>query len=223
MAKNETKTNTSSSTSAPTNPQVTATTNNILGKLDTAINAGSPVFDKSLYTGQGATTQQAQQNALDVANPVAAGERFGQDDPGFAALRQRAGEDTLKGVNSTFTNSGRFGSGSHVGAATEGLGNVFSELDYNNYQRDLARQQQAIGTIGAVGAAQDADTSAQRQGENDLFQRQEGALFNTLGRGSSILSGTASGSGNTTTNTQTQTQPSTPWWQSAIGLGAAFV
>jgi hypothetical protein len=247
MASEPTQTTTNTSTTGSANPQVTATTNNLLSKLDTATNAGVPVFGQSLYSPSGSTTQGAWNGSLAAAaNPdyasgvsgaiksfgnTAAGGSFGMNDPGYATLRQNLIDDTQSNINSQFTNSGRFGGGSHVSSLGEGIGNAVAGLDYSNYQSDIARQQQAAqmlpglfgaaqqpsATQGAVGAAQDANQQGILQGANDLFQRQNGAQWDTLSRASSILNGTAGAAGTTTTNTSTQ--PSTPWWQSALGLG----
>lgn len=240
----------STSTSGPSNPRVTATQNKLLGGLDTAFAQGVKPFNKSLYPGVGETTQNSWAQTLGAAGnqdfasgiggaisdfgDVAAGNRFGTDDPGYAALRAKAGEDTLRDVNGIFTGSGRFGSGSHVDTATESLGDVYAGLDYQNHQQDIARQQQALQLLpqayqaslmpgaaaGAVGSAQDADALATRQGENDLFRRQNDTKWDALARASSIAAGTAGMGGTTTTNTQ----PSTPWWQvagaGALGLGS---
>lgn len=242
-----TQTTTNVSSTAPTNPQVTATTNNLLTKLDTATNAGVPVFDKSLYSPAGATTTGAWNASLgaagnpDYANGVsgaiksfgntAAGNDFGMNDPGYASLRQNAIDDAIKNVGAGFVTSGRLGGMSYIDDATKSAFNAASGLDYTNHQNDIARQQQAASilpslygaaqqpaaTQGAVGAAQDANASGILQGANDLLQRQNGAPWDTLARASSILNGTAGASGNTTTNTSTQ--PTTPWWQSMIGGG----
>ena len=84
------------------------------------------------------------------------------DAPGYAALRAKAGDDTLRDVNAIFTSSGRFGSGSHVGNATESLGNVYAGMDMQNYENRLGRLlggNQALAGIGqtamgnAAGAA----------------------------------------------------------------------
>lgn len=80
------------------------------------------------------------------------------DAPGYAARRAKAGDDTLRNVNSMFTSSGRFGSGSHVGNATESLGNVYAGMDMQNYENRLGRMlggNQALAGIGqtAIGNA----------------------------------------------------------------------
>lgn len=236
---------TSSSTSTSANPDVQPTVSKLMKGLQGAYDGGVKVFDQSLYPGVGDTTKNAWANTLEAVNnpayssamngaisdfgDVAAGNRFGMADPGYAALRAKVGDDTLTDVNSIFTGSGRFGSGSHVKNATSELGNVYAGMDYQNHQNDIARQQQAAqmmpgllqgaalpGTMqGAVGAAQDADALAARQGANDLFRRQNDAPWEALARASSTLSGTAGAGG-------TESSQNIPWWAAAAGLGSTI-
>ena len=66
-----------------------------------------------------------------------------------------------------------------------------------------------------IGQLLDADSLAARQADYDLFRRQNDSGWATLGNASSILAGTAGSSG----QQQSVTTPTTPWWQSALGLG----
>lgn len=232
-----TTTNQTSQTTAPTSAAVQATTDTLASKLGGLANQTAPYFDQSLYTGVGGNTQAGWAKALTAANDpnigaatqnfgdVAAGKMFGTNDPGYAALRQKAIDDTLSSVGSQFTNSGRFGGDSYLRAASEGVGNAVAGLDYQNYQSDIARQQAAVplfqqlsqypsSIYGAVGAAQDADAQAQRQGAYDLYTRQTEAPLQWLQGITSAANGNAATSGQTTTSS-TQV----PWWQ--VGLGAA--
>lgn len=225
------ETQTTTSTSGPTNPAVDATTTKLLTGLQGQMDKGTAVFGQSLNPGAGQTTQNAWASTLGSANnpayssgvagatadfaDAAAGNQFGANDAYYA----QKSDDTLRDVNAMFTNSGRFGSGSHVGTATTALGNVNNE----NIAADRAWQMQAAGALpslyaagmapsgimGAVGAEQDANALALRQGENDLFRRQNDAGWSTLGQSTSILAGNA-GVG---TQQQSQTTPAAPWWQ----------
>ncbi|CDP52354.1 hypothetical protein [Devosia sp. DBB001] len=242
-------TNTTTSSTAPSNPNVTATVNKLLGGVNSAYDAGAKTYDKSLYAGVGDTTKNAWDTSLAAAKDpayaagisgaisdfgdIAAGKRFGTDDPGYAALRSKVADDTLTDVNSWYNAAGRMGGASNVNAASEGLGNALASLDYSNFQNDQARQERAAqmlpglfnagqlpgATIGAVGAAQDADQQAARQGDYDLFTRKANANTDLIAKLSSILAGNAATSGSTTT----QTSPSTPWWQGALGLGLGIL
>jgi hypothetical protein len=102
-------------------------------------------------------------------------------------------------------------------------------LDYSNFQNDQQRQMAAAGmlpglfnasmapsaAIGSVGAAQDADALARRQGEADLFTRTNDAKWGQLAKASSVLGGTAPFGGTTS-------EQQVPWWAAALG-GASTV
>lgn len=78
---------------------------------------------------------------------VATGGAFGNEAPGYATMRQNIADTALTGVNSAFANTGRYGAGTHVGAASEGIASALAPLDYQNYQNDIARQERALGLI----------------------------------------------------------------------------
>lgn len=209
------------------------------GGLTTANNWASGVANSGGYNPALSGAQSGVQQYLQESQA---------DAPGYAAMRAKAGDDTLRDVNSMFTGSGRFGSGSHVGTATESLGNVYAGMDNANYESRLGRMlggNQALAGIGqtamgnaagaagmlpglyqsglipgqtqlAAGQIMDADALARRQGDNDLFRRQNDSGWATLGNSTSILAGNAGNSGTTTTSTQ----PQAPWWQQALGAGA---
>ena len=232
-------TQTSTQSTAPNNPAVDATTTQLLTGLQNQYASGSKVFGQSLQPGAGDTTQQSWASMLGAANnpaysagvsgatadfaDAAAGNQFGDND----AYYKQLGDDTLRDVNSMFTSSGRFGSGSHVDTATTALGNVNNA----NIAADRAWQMQAAGALpglysagmapasvmAGVGQAQDANALALRQGEADLFDRQNNSGWNDLARSTSILAGNA-GAG-TQQSTQTQTQPAAPWWQAPLAIG----
>lgn len=215
--------------------------------LDAQLGKGSAVFGQSMYPGLSSQTQGAADalvnnplnsgyssaigNTMGEFGAIASGQRFGMNDPGYATLRQKAIDDTLTNVGQSFTNSGRFGGGSYLQSAGEGVGNAISGMDYANYQNDIARQQQAaqmlpglysagsLPTQAALQAGQiyDADALAKRAAEADLFDRTNNAGWNTLQRGASVLSGTAPSAGTTSTTSQ-----QVPWYYSALGLGAGL-
>lgn len=234
--------------SGPTNPMVDSTTTKLLTNLQGQVDRGTAVFDKSLNPGAGPTTQNSWSAMLNASNNpdyargvsgatsdfanIAAGKRFGEADPGYAALRTNVANDTLRDVGSSFLTDGRFGSSVMGEAAGEGLGNALAGLDYQNHQSDIARQERAAsmlpglysagmapsGVQAGVGAAQDANALAMRQAENDLFRRQNDSGWSTLGNASSILAGTA-GAG---TQQQSTTTPTAPWWQTGLSLAGQF-
>lgn len=233
-------TETTTQTSGPTNPAVDATTTKLLTNLQGQVDRGTAVFDQSLNPGAGATTQNSWSSMLNASNnpaysrgvagatadfaDAAAGNQFGAND----AYYKQLGDDTLRDVNSMFTSSGRFGSGSHVDTAVKALGDVNNA----NIGADRAYQMQAAGMLpemysagmapsgiqAGVGAAQDANALALRQAENDLFRRRNDSGWSTLGNASSILAGTA-GAG---TQQQSTTTPTAPWWQTGLSLAGQF-
>jgi len=158
--------------------------------------------DKSdLYKGMGTTTRNALDNMLAGSNPagystymdsaigdigsVAAGQRFGEADPGYATLRKNVANDAMTSSLNAFNNSGLFGSDSNQVKTGEGVANALAGLDYGNFQNDQQRQERAIGMLPGmrdaslapartqleVGAAEDADASAVRTaGYNRLLE-----------------------------------------------------
>lgn len=239
-------TQTSTQTSGSTNPLVDSTVTKLLTGLQGQVDQGTAVFGQSLNPGAGADTQASWRGMLSAGNnpaysagiagatsdfaDIAAGNRFGEAAPGYAALRQGVSDDTMRDVGSSFLTDGRFGSSVMGEAAGKGLGSALAGMDYTNYGNDIARQERAAqmlpglyqagmapaGVQAGVGAAMDANALAMRQGENDLFRRQNDAGWSTLGQASSILAGNAGAS----TQQQSQTTPTAPWWQQALGYVA---
>lgn len=154
------------------------------GNIGVIGNIGSQYMDFAGGNGPSLTESTLMDTAL--------GNRFGTNDPGYAAVRQKLIDDTSREVNQTFTNSGRFGSGSHVDSLSSGLAGALGNLDYSNFQNDQARQLQALGAIegtrqqgitnqfgglaGALGAA--------GQG----FNMDQQGIANAMGASSSLAS-----------------------------------
>lgn len=244
---------TSTSSTAPSNPDVNPTLSKLLKGVQSEYDANPEgyFFDKPLYAGTGATTDNALSSMLAGANDprfgsafnatfddmadTAAGNKFGMNDPGYAALRDKVQNDTLTSVNSSFNNSGLFGADSNQRAAGEGVGNALAGLDYTNYQNDIARQERAqAGLAGAfsntalpssralqVGQLQDQDAQAALQADSDLYLREQGAPTDFLAKLSSILAGNAASGGSTSTTTTPIQQPNPLQLLLSGGLGAA--
>lgn len=214
-------TETTTQTNKPSNPDVDPTLSMLLKGLQGQYKAGSPTPAAMSQGWASQLSAAANPNyARGVAGTtseladIASGKRFGTDDPGYAALRAKAGEDTLRDVNSVFTANGRFGSGSHLGTATESLGNVYAGMDYQNHQNDQQRQFQAMGMLPTAFAAGQAPGSVQTA----VGEQQRNAPWFPLTQASSILAGTAGTGGSTTS----QTTPTAPWWQQALGFSAGL-
>lgn len=238
------------STTAPANPQVTATVNKLLGGVNSAYDAGAPATPNySTYSPAGATTQNAwAQSATAAGNPdyassiqaaikslggAAAGNNYGTNDPSYALLRAKAGNDAQVQLNGQANAAGRLGGGIPNVALGEGVTNALAGMDVNQLQNDRAFQlsaqsalpglfaasQQPSATLGAVGAAEDANQQGILSGNYDLAQRQGNNQTDWLARLSSILQGNAQTSGSTTTGTTTSPgQKETPWWSSLGGI-----
>ncbi len=96
----------------------------------------------NLYTQAGGKSLTEQQ-----LMGVAQGKQFGQAAPGYAQVRQNALDDALSGVGTAFTANGRFGSSVMGDAAGQAATGVLSNLDYQNYQNDIGRQERALAAI----------------------------------------------------------------------------
>jgi hypothetical protein len=219
--------NTGSSQSKSSSAAVNKAVDTLAGGVSAAYSPG-----KSLYQAPSAATTGGWQASLNAANDPAysgglagamtsygnraAGNEIGVNAPGYAAIRNKLQSDVTSGVNSSFNNSGLFGSDSNVRGLTEGLTSSLGGLDYQQYNDSLSRQAEAAnilptlfqgaqlpaGIQQSVGAAQDMDAAAKAAGETDY-----------LGKLTGILAGNASSAG-TTTNQQT------PLWKLILG-GAA--
>jgi hypothetical protein len=121
------------------------------------------------------------------------------DAPGYAALRAKAGQDTLRDINALTTASGRFGSGSHIGKATEELGNVYAGMDMQNYENRLGRMlggNQALAGIGqtAMGNMSGATAGLAGVGQNAMGNL-AGATSGLAGVGQTAMSNAAGAAG----------------------------
>ncbi len=241
-------TQTTSSSSGPSDPAVKATIGKLAGGIGKAYDAGAPpVFNGSLYSPAGATTTAGWKSALDAAgNPgyssaiqgtisslgkAASGGDYGTNDPSYARLRENAGNDALKSINGVFNNSGRLGGGSHVTAAGEGVTNALAGIDVNQLNNDRAFQLSAANALpGAFqssllpssiqsGVGAAQDANAQGILQGNADLQQRQAQNQT--NWLAKLSAIANGTAGAAGTTQTTTTPSTPWYQSLLGLGVA--
>lgn len=219
--------NTGSTQSKSSSAAVNKAVDTLAGGVSAAYTPG-----KSLYVNPSANTTGGWAASLQAANNPdyagglagaigsygnrAAGNEIGVNAPGYAALRNKLQSDVTSGVNSSFNNSGLFGSDSNVRGLTEGLTSSLGGLDYQQYNDSLSRQAEAAnilptlfqgaqlpaGIQQSIGAAQDADAAAKAAGPTDYLAKLTG-----------ILSGNAASAG-TTTNSQT------PLWKLLLGAGA---
>ena len=222
-------TQTSTSSTAPSNPMVTTTANKLLGGITSAYDkgyAGNPT-----YPGIGQTTKNAWDTSLSSAyNPsynagvggaidsyaaTARGDNLGGQDEYFQRNLDRTLSDTKADVNSAFGADGRYGSNLHVQSLTDALGGVRDRAYTTELEAARGRQTQAAGMLPSLYGAAQLPGSTMGQ----IGAQQDDAQTALLARLSSIINGTASTQGSTTSTTS----PSTPWWQSLAGLGIALL
>lgn len=219
--------NTGSSSSQSSSPAVRKAVDALAGGVTAAYSPG-----KSLYQAPSANTTQGWQASLNAANNPAyagglagaitsygnraAGNEIGVNAPGYKAIRDQLQSDITSTANSSFNNSGLFGSDSNQRGLAQGLASGLGGLDMQQYNDSLSRQAEAAnilptlfqgaqlpaGIQQSIGAAQDADAAAKAAGPTDF-----------LGKLVGISSGNAAAAG-TTTNNQT------PLWKLLLGAGA---
>lgn len=244
-----TQTSQSVSSTAPSNPMVTATMNKFLTGAQAGYDKGPSVNPELQYAGVGSTTQQGWNSALGAANnndyaggiggaiadqsKVARGDYLNEMDPNAQALIDRTANQTAADINASMGADGSYGSNVHVGSLADNIGALRMKGAVDNRNFQYGRQQSAFSnlpalysaaqlpasTYAAVGSAQDADQQAALQARNDLFRRKADADLNWLGGWTSVLNGNAQTAGSTTT--QTNTTPTPPLWQSLLGWGLA--
>lgn len=256
MPENKT-TETTTQQVVPSNPDVNPTLSKLLKGVQAQYDAAPQGFyvNKPLYAGTGAATDSALSSMLSGANDpmysgafrdtfsdmadTAAGNKFGMNDPGYAALRSKIASDTLTGTNRAFNESGLFGADSNQREAGRGLADALAGLDYGNFQNDIAREERAqAGLAGAfqntglpasralqVGQLMDQDAQAALMADADLQSRRFNAPTDFLAKMSSILAGNAATGGSTSTTTSPVTQPNPlqTILGGLLGAGALFL
>lgn len=222
-------TETTTQTTGVTDPNLKALLSKVSKGIGSTYQTGGTTYTApgAATTGGWADTLAALNNpafssgvsgAMDSYARRASGAELGADNPAYAAVRDRIANDVTTRTNGAFNNSGLFGSDDNRESLGRGLGDALGNFEYANLQADYGRQAEGAdmltkllsastlpGSIkSGVGAAQDADASAKQNGGLN-YQTQIAQLLG-------MLTGSAP-------QTTTSTQPSTPWWQSAIGLG----
>ena len=98
-------------------------------------------------TGLGMTVNRALQGSQTVNNAEGQLNQQinGTSNPYLDAMYNTAARNVTNSVNSNFENAGRYGSNSHAGALTQGLGDMAGQMYGGAYQNDRANQMQAIG------------------------------------------------------------------------------
>lgn len=84
---------------------------------------------------------------------------YGGANPYLDSMYNQAAGNVANSVNSNFSLGGRYGSGAHTGALTQGLGNMATSLYGGAYENDQNRRLQAIGMAPTFGNAAYNDAS----------------------------------------------------------------
>lgn len=193
-----------------------------------------------------------QNSAISGANNVA-GEygqmaqdaALGQNAPGYQTVRNQVINDTMKNINSVFNANGRFGGATNQQAAATGLGNALGNLDYGNYQQQIANENNALqGQLGALGSS--FNMSQTGTGNVQTAEQMYPGLYSALTAPGQTISGVGSAqdasnqansqvgrlgslsqilgvAGPLGGSTSTSTTPTTPAWQSLLGLGVGLL
>lgn len=196
---------TGSSKSVSASPAVRKATDTLAGQINGM--AGG-----TMYVAPSSTTQQGWQQALGAAGNAdytsglqgliknysgIANGTSGLDDPGYTAMRSKLANDVGASVNSTFNNSGLFGSDSNQKSLASGLADSLGALDYQQYRYGNDQKAQAASMLPSlfsaaqlpsavtqsVGSAQDASAQAKQTGELDWLTRLTSALGGTAEAG----------------------------------------
>lgn len=222
-------TNKTTTTSGSNSPAVTATVNKLATGIGNAYQPGGSSYvapssttkggwDASLLAANNPAFSGGIAGALTSFGNRASGGELGQNDPGYLALRNKLQNDVTTGVNSSFNNSGLFGSDSNVKSLTSGLTDSLGALDYKQYSDSLARQSEAANLLPSLFAANQLPSSIQQSVGASIdadAKAKEAGIWDYLNRATGTLSG-AAGAAGTSTTTST---PTPPLWQTLLGIG----
>ena len=222
-------TNKTTTSTGSASPQVRSTIDKLAKGIGDAYKPGGSAYvaPSSTTTGGWAASLNAANNpafaggiggALTSYGNRAAGNELGQNDPGYMALRNKLQNDVTTGVNSSFNNSGLFGSDSNVKSLASGLTDSLGALDYKQYSDSLARQSEAANMLPQLFAANQLPSSIQQSVGASMdadAKAKEAGIWDYLNRATGTLSGAAGAAG---TNTTTTT-PTPPLWQTLLGIG----
>ena len=107
---------------------------------------------------------------------------------GLDQLYSDVTNDTLKAVNSSFNNSGLFGSDSNMNTAAQGVASALAPLQLDQYNQQLAYQQQNLAAQAAT-LGQASDMSQQGVTNSGTLINQLGTLFGLEQAPSAVATG----------------------------------
>lgn len=153
---------------------------------------------------------------------VLGGQYLNAANPNDSALWDSIQNKVLPGVNSQFSMAGRYGSGAHAGALSEGLTNAYAPYAFNQYNQERGLQQQAASMAPGQASTDYQDINAllgyggmaQQQGQAELgdvvnrYNYYQNLPQQQLQQYANYVYGSPSGMNSTTTGTQPSNQPS---------------
>lgn len=178
--------------------------------------AGSPLVDQ----------------AQNLAGSTLRGDFLNAGNPYFQGALDAASRPVISNIQSQFARGGRSGSGANQDVLARALGDMSSKMAYDNFARERAAQERAIGLvpglremdfadarrIASVGAARDAEAQARLSADIDRFNFGQNVGRQKLGDYASLVRGGTFGG--TTTNISPQFyNPAANYL--GLGLGAA--
>ena len=104
--------------------------------------------------GAGMTADRALNGSQTMNNAEGSLNQFiqgGNTNPYLDSMYDQAAGKVANSVNTNFAQAGRYGSGAHTGALTEGLGNMATDMYGGAYAQDQANRMQAIGMAPQFG------------------------------------------------------------------------
>lgn len=124
-------------------------------------------------TGLGMTVDRALQGSPTMDNAEGGLNQMmdGSANPYLDAMYDQAAGKVSSSVNGNFAQAGRYGSGAHTGALTEGLGDMATQMYGGAYEADQGRRMQAIGMAPEF-AQQDYQDAGQLMNAGQILQDQ---------------------------------------------------
>lgn len=144
-------------------------------------------------------TQAAQQNATDTLN----GNYLSAGNPYFSQMADTITGKVAAGVNSQFSQAGRYGSGAHAGVLTDEMMKGIGGLAYQNYGDErtnqlrtqafapgiAAQDYQDIAALGQVGAQRQGQMQNEIGDQVNRFNFEQGAPADALAQYMSFIQG----------------------------------
>lgn len=149
---------------------------------------------KGLISGALANNNALQGNS--TLQGMASGSMLGEGNPYLNAQLQQTRDNVMKDVGSQFTNSGRFGGGSYVDTAVNGLANAENSARFGQYNTDVsnmfnAQNQLQAGNAGAIGYSNLLDQNAAQKtaADRSMWDATNNAGYNHITSYMNLING----------------------------------